>query len=122
MRLAALRTVVALFTALGTEGLALLPSALPYLSELMEDNDGGVVTAAHRAVRKVLCCGEAVVGVVVSVARSLLTRGVWLCAVGGAVWGEFAVVSELSCEMIHLKEGLNSPLVNCGGARVDNTF
>ena len=53
VRLAALRTVVALFTALGTEGLALLPSALPYLSELMEDNDGGVVAAAHRAVRKV---------------------------------------------------------------------
>ena len=57
-RVAALKAEQALTEALGEEWLALLPEMLPYISELMEDEDEGV----EREVRQWVPQIEGVVG------------------------------------------------------------
>lgn len=52
-RLAALKTEQALTERLGEEWLALLPEMLPYISELMEDEDETVEKEARRWVKSI---------------------------------------------------------------------
>jgi len=52
-RVAALKAEQALTEALGEEWLALLPEMLPYISELMEDEDEGVEREVRKWVKQI---------------------------------------------------------------------
>lgn len=52
-RVAALQTEQALTETLGEEWLALLPEMLPYISELMEDEDEGVEREVRKWVKQI---------------------------------------------------------------------
>ena len=52
VRLAALRTLLEFSNAAGEEFLSLLPETLPYLSEVMEDDNGEVVALCHSVIRR----------------------------------------------------------------------
>ncbi|GLE00791.1 hypothetical protein PINS_up009579 [Pythium insidiosum] len=53
VRLATLKVVEKCYTVIGDEFLAMLPESIPFLAELMEDNDAEVERTCHRVIKQI---------------------------------------------------------------------